>query len=771
MARRGDICCFYYTGEEKVYGFENVKALNKILLKRRGKFFYEKLDCNEFDKTSFLLTATMNSNLFSYGYCLSCDSFKILCNSSPKTVKKIYFKIKDILSEQFEHVALQYPAFPKHLMDENTAIKESATFLQYYGELADTPWLVKMFQKIYGVLIDISWLTKMSQDISADNKTYSFKQIEIIHDPLPELSDIVIDMLSSDSLFSDTDKDSVDVIIRSCFSERNVGEIIPLHIPVVENLAFLFQVLDNNGLMNDQVIKRMSNSVAVDKVLYLATYLSNTDITNEINFRNFKRSERRFIMGLIEYQPQPIEDILFQMAKNRAGWEALIKKLHPFEKRYAHFKRAITVFDKLLNQDIADEIVTINNAIKEKDISSLVDILRNKPNMFIRSLDFMLCNIEDCSLEHEKIFSVLTRNLHHVPLIMLLSLKSYFMSRNSIRYEAYLPNGDITRGFAREKSYAVISDIIIEDILDTIDTSILKHINAQYASTKRMFVSPSLSNYAIPYGYNKGCPEYGSSFPLNDYHILSLCMYWDDNGYNITPANMSVIMLDDDLEYLAHFDDNTKNGKNMMGCIYHKDVKTALSGSFGRETVTINLNSAKQSGVRYIIAGIFSNHMPADCNLYCGWGYKNKIDDDYYVEDLKSFQVNTGNEIIFPCVIDLKINKLVWMDMNIPRLFNNFDDFFEQKHCARVIQTLSVLATNLSKTKPTLYDLFYYHALARSEDIVESLPDNFEEYEEVIKGLFVLRDRNKKHIDEILIFDENIGITPFDTNIITGQYL
>lgn len=302
-------------------------------------------------------------------------------------------------------------------------------------------------------------------------------------------------------------------------------------VPFKENLVkILAEVIQNNL---DVVM-----SSATD-VLRLAVALSDGDVTFKTNtkFRNFPRSQRRFLLKQLEGCGNLEEDV----ARDRERWKKLFKALHPGDYDFENVSR---VYNKLYK----DKVKTFNSRVEEAILledTAALKMLQGRPGDFVRRLHKM---IDVYGVGAVKAFIEV---LPKLKTIQLLKIQKYLLTIDNRLYLAIAPKGNWSKlkVLPNEKSRLDGRFVLL------IDDSISKELKNRLSKTFKNGVVlcdrlkgvklQTNDSDIMPYGR-------GTVFELADnikfirsasywknkaYGTSGYCNLWYDNGWNFFDSN------------------------------------------------------------------------------------------------------------------------------------------------------------------------------------------------------------------------------------------
>lgn len=703
--------------------------INEILLRRKLKLLVVEKENPEMNNQAYV--ATINKNIESLGYTFSKELFGALCSYSKEELGDFYIELitalKNMKGADVRYNPM-YPNFPRQVMEMSTTELYINAIVHYWSN---------------GTLFPVS----------ARNERlplFDEGKVEILGLGSPEeLDNIFINLVNSKTSLSQTDKDDIAWFFKN---RSRVIDLLPESIPYKENAAYLCKLYEESGCCGPDLRYRYLKTPT--DILRYITALSDGDISLAENtkFRNFKRSERRLILSLLE-RCRSLEP---DMARNPERWIRVGEKLHPTEQRMATlFPKSARVFDKLRNEGLQTDNSIVDAAIRNEDWDSAIDRLVKKPGEYARKLDFLLRE----SKNPQKVIKHFREISTNISTPVLLQVREHFIHRNdSHEYRVFFPKGSLAKSYNIPNKLPKIKTEYCEEIVDICEGALLT-VYGERSEMGKVYLTESFKGYVVPFSQRSASKALrtivrGSRIPIDeDAKAIRGFIWWTNFGKGTRETrvdlDLSVTFFDEHWEHIEHVSYTNLRSNKFKAC-HSGDITNGgpENGDGAAEFLDININSVIRGNARYAVFQVYD---------FTGLGFDKLTNAKFGWMERKD--VNSG-EIFEPKTVTQKMDLTAKTSSCIPVIFDTWKREFiwcdmagdvSYRHSSNVENSLSrVEATCYSMVnmqKPNLYDLLMLNIVARGGEMVA----------------------DKKDAD--IIFDIEDGITPYDTEVFMSEYL
>ncbi|OJJ22039.1 cytoplasmic protein [marine bacterium AO1-C] len=701
---------------------------NTIYLRRKSKLIIKKGN----DQLPMTHLATILKNLEAYGYTFSQAVIERVQTLSKEAAKQLYKQLmKDIkeMTGAKRKFKPMYPNFPKQVME--------MTHVELY---------------INAILHYVS-RGKYMPDYETETRQPLLEKTDLRIIDLGDEADFRLmftQLMGANSSISAIDKEDLDWIVRQYRDE--VAPMLPDAIPMKENLAYVTGLLLKHTTKSDTLLKSFYKT-ATD-VLRLAVSLSDGDVSlaEVTRFRNFKRGERKLLLGLLEKAGNITEDML----RYKERWIRLGEKLHPFEYK-KRFPKVYKAFDVIRNDQTFH---TFNSKVEQSlanlEVFKATALLKNRSGEFARRLDHLLrmtTSTEECQYVVQHFAEV----AHNVSTPVLLQVRAHFNHRDDTsELRTFFPKGNVAKVQAIPNQLPEIPVEACLAVIDICEKALVERFKALKPLGK-VYIDERLKNYLVPFSQRSASKALrtivrGSkvSMPTGG-DTIRFFIWWKEGVVNgrhtgTVDIDLSAVMYDSNWNYLEHISyTNLKSAKYQAA--HSGDIVSAPNGAC--EFIDLDIPSIVKYGGRYVVMNIYSFSYQPFCDLpecYGGWMMRKhpqsgEIFDARTVQD--KVDVTADTRVCIPVIMDLHTRKVVWSDLALrsnPNWYNNVEGNLGG-------MTLMGKAMTTLK-KPNLYDLFMLHAQARGEMVYQN-------------------NRNEAEV----VFTPEEGITPFDIELIMAEYM
>ena len=699
--------------------------LNEILLRRKNKLLLQN-GMQDSPNKSYIVT--IMKNIENLGYTFSQDVYECLETYSKEELEQFYLNLIPVLKNQrganVEYRPM-YPNFPKSVMDENENTLYLNAIVHYWS---------------YG---------KLYPNVRKDQRLPLFEETKVTVLSLgkeEELVELFRQLADANTSLSKQDKEDL-----GCMFEHipGIAQYLPQEITFKENVAYIAKLyIENAPIFSINAIKPYFKT-ATD-VLRFATALSNGDLSLAQNckFKSFSRKERRVLMELF-YECSCLEE---DMARNVGRYIRLGERLHVGE--YAdRYKKVYRAFEKIRN---GEKIRTYGGelavAYQKKDFVRALELLKERPGEFARRLDHILREYNNST----EVLHAFEEVAIQVSTPVLLQVREHFIHRNSGDLRVYFPKGKLSQARCIDTPLKKMDEDLCKRIVDICENALVEHFKKREPMGK-VYVADSMKNYLVPFNQRSASKAVKTIVPGSRVSIAKNTkairgfIWWTnmENGERVD-LDLSMGIFDENFRYMKHISYTNLRSQTFAAC-HSGDITNGgdVKGNGASEFLDVDIDQAVKCGARYLVYQVYCYTRQAFNTLpHVHFGFMEREDvnsGEIYEPKTVKQKINITSEstITIPVIFDCVERKVIWCDMNLAlagcRLGgNNIESNLSSVELACYCM--------VHMHKPTIYDLIQLHVKARGTSC-----DHAE--------------------DADIVFDEETGITPFDTEIFMSEYL
>lgn len=706
--------------------------MNEILLRRKNKVIVEKGNATE-PNNQYI--TTIMKNVEALGYTFSKELFETLQTLNKDELRAFYLELIPMLKELVGADVIynpMYPNFPETVME--------ADYIELYINAIVHYWS-------NGTLYPNE---KKNERLPLFEET----KIKIIDlGTVDDLHSIFNNLCQSKTSISQTDKEDLEWIFK------NMQVKFPNEIPLKENVALIGKLyLENYLLATTKDIQKYFKT-ATD-VLRLITAMSDGDIslTTNTKFRSFKRKERRLLLELLQNCGAIEEDML--RYKNK--WIRVGERIHPSEYSEAQFGKVITAFNKLRNGIKIETFAgKVTKAIETEDYKSALMLLKKRPGELARKLDHLLRNIND----KNSVINTFKDVASDVSTPVLLQVKEHFAHRNDkLESRVFFPKGNLARCHCIENTLAGIDEKYCNAIVKICENALIENYkNKEFLGN--VYLSDEFKKYIVPFSQRSASKSLktivrGSKLPIpENTNALRAFIWWtnmDDSndryGRGRVDIDLSAAIFDEDWNYMEHVSYTNLRSERYKAC-HSGDITNGgtVDGNGVSEFLDVDIDSVVEYGARYVVYQVYSytgqkySDMP---HVMFGWMGRDDVKSGEIYEPKtveQKMDLASQSIVCIPVIFDCVNREVIWCDMNLS--LNGCHGHYGGNNVESNLSGVAATCYSIvNMSKPNLYDLIDLHIRARG-----------------------LRVDNKENAD--IVFDIDDGITPFDTEVFSGEYI
>ena len=452
---------------------------------------------------------------------------------------------------------------------------------------------------------------------------------------------------------------------------------------------------------------------------------------------------------------------------NKRGKKGIIitigdERLNPSEYSTEQFGKVIAAFNKLRNGIKIETFAgKVTKAIETEDFKSALMLLRKRPGELARKLDHLLRNTTD----KNAVVNTFKDVASEVSTPVLLQVKEHFAHRtDKLESRVFFPKGNLARCYCIENTLSDIDEKYCNAIVKICENALVENYKSK-DFLGNVYLSEEFKNYIVPFSQRSASKALktivrGSRLKIEDNtKALRAFCWWtnmddsDDNWSNgRVDLDLSAAIFDENWNYMEHVSYTNLRSDKYKAC-HSGDITNggSVDGDGVTEFLDVDIDSVVKYGARYIIYQVYNftgqklSDMP---HAMFGWMSREDVKSGEIYEPKtveQKMDLASQSTVCIPVIFDCVNREVIWCDMNLSLngCHSNYGGNNVESNLSGVAATCYSM---VNMSKPNLYDLIELHIRARG-----------------------LRIDNKEDAD--IIFDVNDGITPFDTEVFSGEYI
>ena len=465
-------------------------------------------------------------------------------------------------------------------------------------------------------------------------------------------------------------------------------------------------------------------------------------LATPIKFPKMKRSQRRFVLQMIENSSKDSLMIAENLNKYKGLWIKVGKSIHPGEYKN-QFPNTFAAFNNLRNEKVITFNGMLEKYIGNKDLEATLKLVTKRPGVFGRKLHEIL----DVFSTEKGVVKAFKSIASELEIKNLLVLERYFMTINDADFRTVINKRGKVIVFPNDKKGSV-TEKRIEKLLSAIKNAIETKMAAnplEFEEGTKVLLDPALRNYMVPLSMRKQSDglmniSRGTRIAFDNTKILRLFNYWKESEY-CTDFDTSLIEFDEDMKMKGQV---SWTNLSEPGAYHSGDITSSSNGAC--EFIDVDLKRLK-SDVRYVAIQTYvysGERFNQVAESYSGWMVRETANANRATFDIKTVEnkfnmVGDGTYAI-PMIVDLKTSEIVFVDLYM----NGNHSFNRVEGAVNEISTVAKELVNMVNTKPNMLDLLTYQMNASTAEIVENKEDATVTYG--IKDC----DNNVDRVDETL---------------------
>lgn len=461
-------------------------------------------------------------------------------------------------------------------------------------------------------------------------------------------------------------------------------------------------------------------------------------------FKNFSRSERRIVLGLLEKTNCDVTEAVLKDGR----WIRLAEKLHPGE--YSErFPKAFNMFNKIRNEKVQSWYGKVNKAF-EKSFEDGVKVLSQRPGEFVRKMDWMLRPSKETIAKNSGSFSALEKYATKEPHIALSvnERKEIVLSTfrelakkvsNKVLYEVYrhfegryipVTNRGIMIKGSRKRTPLPDLPSIAPEVIEAVQRTVISALIEKFSELPKLgkvAIDPELKKIPLPTNMRSVSTSLrptmrGQRVPIGNQNakVVRAFVHWFDERGSID-IDLHAMLMGDGNGKSTHIGWNGSH-KESYGC--HSGDVICRPGACA-EYIDVNVDKALNDGYRYVIVTVNNFRGSSLASIKdCVAG---AMEREFAESNLNFVPATLANcmrlespaSTTLMCIVDLQTREYIHLDVDV----NGIPIANYQSEAI-----FNAIKPYMELPKFSVYDLVELHATARAEEIVDGIETKADEY-------------------------------------------
>ncbi len=657
------------------------------------------------------LAMSILSELLQFGYVLTPEAIDNIAAASKKDIVAFHGEVISYLKKMTgsnRNYKAFWPGFPEQVMEKSEFELWVHQIVHYISN---------------GSYVPSEW-TKERETAFEQSKYYN-----ITVGDETRFEKIFTDLVSVNQSLTPDDLEVVTWFVNSGSTLR-----FPEQIPFKENLCTLASMGINVPVKTVTDVLRIAvgmsgGDISLPKVPQKLIKTNRWSSRKEENparelfkFRNFKRSERKFLLGLLEKTNCDTSEAVLKDQR----WVRLGEILHPGEYKN-QFPRAFGVFDAIRNENVQSWYGKVNKAFKKSAVEG-IKVLSQRPGEFMRKLDWL---VRGDSETRKAALTALAELAPKVSNKVLFEAYTHFEGR-------YVANTNRTIMAKGKRKRTKLPDLnsLPPVVIETIQETINKALVAKFSGLSKLgkvYVDEKLKNIPLPANMRSASSGLrprirGQRIPIGNQNakVIRAFVHWfDDDGNQDIDLTCTFI----GMGKIDHIGWNGRHNSDGLGT-YSGDVRHRQGAC--AEYVDIKLAGALKAGYKYAIIDARNyNGRSFETVRDCVAGYMErehaKANEKFVPATIANCtRLTNESSSTIVSMIDLETQEFIHLDIDqdgLPVASANFNELLE------------AVKPYMEAPKFSVYDLILLHIDARGGNLVEVTEKadkyfNFDEFSE-----------------------------------------
>ncbi len=412
----------------------------------------------------------------------------------------------------------------------------------------------------------------------------------------------------------------------------------------------------------------------------------------DAKFKTFKRSQRRFILNLLEKSNTLENDISLK----RKLWKKLFARLNPSDYK---MPRCQSAYDGLYNKKTKGFESDYKKLLAEKSVLAIYEAQKKSVGFYIRNIHLLYKTFGAIA------FDGLVPMLEKATISQLVKLEKYLLSENEKQVRIIAPKGNWAKAQLLENNKVKFQEDDLNKFIPDLSKMLNEKLSKLYPNG--IILSKETENIKLPTNdlsldfYGRGT---SIDFPKN-LNTVRVASYWESGQQSNIWFDNGVGLMDHEGKVKSFCTWNDSGRKE--GAIFSGDPLPSKDKK-GRacQVIDLDLEKLKDAGVHYVLWSITSyNNLPFDqakevlaTLQFCEDAEAGKIFEPSRCQ--MSFDIKDKKLSKYVAYLDLRKKKVIFLDSNLPMFTHSITS---NRHW--INEQFSAMR-EYAAHQPSVYDLF-----------------------------------------------------------------
>lgn len=599
------------------------------------------------------------------------------------------------------------------------------------------------------------WEARFEQKIKMNTESLlALKTIELGSEE--DLMSYISLLANSSVSMSERQKENLEFLLSRYYHNKITVDMF--NMVNKENIAFVIDTMyhfdGHKDLASELAIKHVKTSTDVLRIAMAFCKGDYTLSSHTHNLKSLKRSERRFILSLLDKVCQTNNQTIEDASRYQGLWIVIGEVLHPGD-YVTKYPKAYEFFETIRREKARSWYSKLERAYETNQVSVVLNLLSQRPGEFARRLERTMRLAAESGTNVIEVMNAFGLIADKVDSTILLQMMQFFLDKYTrpVDVRTFMPKGKLAKVYAIEDTRKPLNLFYYAFACKICREALIKKFSEREELGK-VYIDPAIGGYAIPLKQRNASKQLysmarGSRVKLpEEAKVLRMYQWWKHPGH--VDLDLTAMFLNDKFnpatDEVSYYELRNKE----IDCVHSGDIRSAQNGA--AEFIDVPIAKLKEKEIRYVVMTISSYSSQPFCDLeecFAGIMALDEVKPNEKTFDpaksLVRSDIASDARMCTPFIYDVEEHEIIWIDAPITGDINysgsiinvaTFENYF-----------INVVRGMVYASYPQLINLIGIHCIARNATIVET-PEEAD-----------------------IIFSLDKGITPFSIEEINTNWL